>query len=223
MKCARCKCPNLEDVGYNTYYNEDGKVLKHLCQPCVTCADILDYHDDGRICTKLMVEASMAKREYERRQTNNARVLRLDVDFMYTHYMDDYLKVADAVEKLDHEVKAFDEKIWLPSLLDYYNKSSDRGHRTRRNKEGFRALMWGCAGRVMITLEKGKNGPTFTMIFSDWVPKTESDFEMLAKYGRTRGGIQGIDATFEEAMEMVKWAQKGLKFRADKQVRMAGL
>lgn len=223
MKCARCKCPDLENVGFSTYYNEDGKVVKHVCQPCVMGEDILDYRDDGRICTKLMMDATLAKLDYERRKKDNIRTLRLDIDFMYTHYLEDYLKVADSIEKLSAEVKVFDEKVWLPSLLEHYNNSSDCGHKTRRNKEGFRALMWGCAGRVMITLEKGKNGPTFTMIFSDWVPKTKEDFEMIEKYGRSRGGIQGIDATYEEALEMVKWAQEGLKFSPDKQVRMAGL
>jgi hypothetical protein len=83
--------------------------------------------------------------------------------------------------------------------------------------------MWGSAGRVLITAQQGELTPEVTMIFSDYVAKPED----IKKYGdmTSRGGIQGISATKQQAIDIMNTLNKAkkIKFKPKKSVTMAGL
>jgi hypothetical protein len=127
------------------------------------------------------------------------------------------LEVANAVKEAEALIYQFEDKHWIPYLCNYWNKSTKRGHKAEVN--GIKTMMWGCAGRVLITAEN-KEG-SVTMIFSDEL----QDGESIEKWGRMRGGIQGFGTTRDNALMMLKNLVETdkLEFSNDDDVRLAGL
>jgi hypothetical protein len=211
QKCARCtRC--LDDMGYCTIYNENMDAIKEVI--CTTC-NLVEYMDDykknGVITTKIMMEGSMAKYYFE--ETNLSR-LRPEIREFYMQNKVPLLKAANDVEEIKKLMDEFEDKHWLPYLKKYWNDSKERGHIADSNN--CTIMMWGSAGRVLITAEEP--GSSITMIFSDYVATEEDNMTQ-------RGGIQGITATKEKAIaimqELIK--MKKIKFNPKESVRMAGL
>jgi hypothetical protein len=175
-----------------------------------------DYKKSGIITTKVMMEGSMAKHYFE--ETDLSR-LRPESREFYMQNKGPLLKVANDVEEIHKLVAEFENKHWLPYIKKYWNDTDKRGHIA--DSSNCTIMMWGCAGRVLITAEQP--GSSITMIFSDYVASEED----VKNYGNLtqRGGIQGINAKKEDAIlimnELIE--MKKIKFRPKESITMAGL
>lgn len=215
QKCARCT--RLLDGAYNIIYGANCESVKEVI--CTTC-NIVEYMDDyknsGIITTKIMMEGSMAKYYFEEADLSR---LRPECREFFMQNKVSLLKVANDVEEIHKLVDEFEDKHWLSYIKKYWNDTKQRGHIA--DSKNCTIMMWGCAGRVLITAEQSSS---ITMIFSDYVVTEEN----IKKYGdsfKQRGGIQGITAKKEDAIfimnELIK--MKKIKFHPKDSVTMAGL
>jgi hypothetical protein len=217
QKCARCT--RLLEGCYTTIYGDTNcETIKEVI--CYTC-NLVEYMDDYKksdvITTKIMMEGSMAKYYFE--ETDLSR-LRSEIREFYMQNKVPLLKVANDVVEIHKLVDEFEDKHWLPYIKKYWNDTDQRGHIAE--SKNCDVMMWGCAGRVLITAEEPRS--SITMIFSDYVV-TEEDIKLPYFMFKQRGGIQGITATKEKAIAIMKELikMKKIKFRPKESVRMAGL
>jgi len=216
QKCARCT--RLLDGGYTTIYNEKMDAIKEIiCTICNTVEYMDDYKKDGIITTKIMMEASMAKYYFE--ETDLSR-LRPECREFFMQNKVPLLQIANDVVEIHKLVDEFEDKHWLPYIKKYWNDTNERGHIA--DSRNCTIMMWGCAGRVLITAEQP--GSSITMIFSDYVA-TEEDIKKYGDMFKQRGGIQGITAKKEDAIFIMKELNKmkKIKFHPKESVTMAGL
>lgn len=79
--------------------------------------------------------------------------------------------------------------VWSDWLQDYYRKSDARGHAATVG--GIEILVWGCAGRVVMTIN-GKHNEDLSVIFDETSKKP-------------RAGQQGIHATKDQAVSLLNY------------------
>jgi len=65
-------------------------------------------------------------------------------------YAADYREVAAAEEEIHSAIKIMAREVWSKWLQSYYRKSTGRGHTATVNS--IEMLVWGCAGRVVMTV-----------------------------------------------------------------------
>jgi hypothetical protein len=121
------------------------------------------------------------------------------------------LAVLKAFEEVPRHIALFEGEVWFGGLQDSARKATVKG--TSLEKDGFKLLCYTMCGRAMITLEDAEASVT--------VITTED--------GTYRGqmGLQGIDATGAQAVELLSkarnlWAS-GLRTTEDREVRIAGM
>lgn len=136
--------------------------------------------------------------------------LREDVRHFFIKYKKDLLEIAAGNKEITNAIHAFENKHWLPYLKKYWNDATKRGHETKIGN--IKVMMWGSAGRVLITAERGKED--ITMIFSDEQSQTTAN-----------GGQQGIHGSQKSALEIIHTLTNtdNIKFEVNTNVRMAGL
>lgn len=210
QKCKRCtRC--LDDQPYVIIYNNNMTAKEVICDVC-NCVEYMDdYKKNQVITTKLMMSASLAKYYYEEASIDR---IRAGIREFYLQNISALLKIAKDVEEISKLLETFENKHWLPYLKKYWKDSEARGHIAESKNNTI--MMWGCAGRVLVTAEQPNS--SITMIFSDYVA-TEED---IKSYGdmTQRGGIQGIQATKEKAVEIMNELikMKKIKFRPKESV-----
>jgi len=208
-KCGLCKAKISPNDLYTIIYEDDnsGKIKHILCDNCDVDDEIAHYRKTGIVHNHLSMSAVMA--DYHFNEGKSLDRLREDVRHFYTKYKKDLLEIADGNRKIQEAIGAFDVKHWLSYLKNYWNNSKERGHNTKI--DGLEVMMWGCAGRVLITITNGKHD--ITMIFSD------------EKGNESKGGQQGINAPLATALEMVQKVTKvnKIEFKPDEKVTLAGL
>lgn len=212
QRCNRCT-RNLEGQMVCTIYSEPKEVI---CGVCSLVEDMDIYKTKGIITTKISIEAALAESYAE---DNYIERLRPETKEFILQNKAKLIEIRSGIKEIEGLVNEFEDKHWLPYLKQYWNDSSNRGH--SYDTKNCTVMMWGCAGRVLITAES--TCWDITMIFSDYVP-TKSD---IAKYGNLtqRGGIQGIYAPKKYAVDMMKELIKVRKFKfgPKESVTMAGL
>lgn len=211
--CERCRSKLDESCSVVTIYKgQDFKDREYICYRCSQIEAVEEYRRNGEISTSLMIDASMCA--YHVKEGRMFEGLRTEVKHHYELHYHTLCKIAEEVEEIHAKGREFEEKHWLPRIRKYWNDSSARGHSFVT--EDWKALMWGSAGRVLITIQdtklKGKYGGAYvSLIFDD-----SADY--------ARGGIQGICATREEGLGLVQAAIDGLgDFKEDNEVTLAGL
>lgn len=219
--CSRCE-RKLGGDGppYWDYMNDKREVVKRVCDICYNCEYLEEFKEKGIISTKLLTTAALANchAEYGYKRIRN------DVKEFELQNKPTLLKLHEINEEFEKLIEEFEKKHWNTYLKAYWNNTSYRGHIAKCGKA--EALMWGSAGRVLITLRKGD--ADITMIFSDYVPTEEdrnSDWYMAHFDKECTGGLQGINAKYEEAKELLQTAvaKKKFNFKEKKEVRLAGL
>jgi hypothetical protein len=210
QKCNRCKVL-IDGDPYSIFYTKDYEVKEIVCEPCVKNEVIDDYNKTKHISTKLMMEATLAK--YYLEETDCSRIRDSSLRFFIKNKKS-LLEVANTVKEVETLITEFEDKHWIPYLRKDWNDSSNRGHSVEITD--IKVLMWGSAGRVLITLEN-KEG-SVTMIFSDYVPKKEDFFPA------SRGGVQGFSTNKDNALMMLKAVldTDRLEFKDDKDVHLLG-
>ncbi len=206
QKCDRCKA-DLDGWTVNVY-DSKGNIKENICYVCDRVDSVNEYKKSGIIATRLMTQAVMARIHFERDDLNS---LRAEVANFERSNRDTLLEIASATDEIEKLVRKFEEDHWLRYIKKYWNKSDDRGHHFTLPSKAV-AMMWGSAGRVLITLENKK--ADISMIFLD----EESQLT-------PNGGIQGINATKDQAIALLTEAinMKKIDFTPKKSVTMAGL
>ena len=211
MNCKHCN-KDLTNESYTEFYKKN-KVDYRMCEPCMQNLRVKEYHDGGgEISTKLWMDATLMDCHH-----GDYGRLRPDVAEFYGKNETVLRKVFDDMEEVKTHMKAFETKHWLPWIQKYYNESDDRGHKCSLKECD--VLLWGCAGRVLITVkDKYPKGNPKSKFGGAWISMI---FDETSK--EARGGIQGLCATKEEAIALLEAAMEMPKksFKPDSEVTIA--
>lgn len=213
-KCGECGSKINEGDLYTIIYEDDntGKIRHLLCDECEVDDGIQYYRDTGRVSSHLSMEAALANYHYNESDDPTASLARLraDVRHFFWKYKKELMEIAAGNIEIQEAIREFELKHWLPHIKEYWNKTSRRGHEAKVDE--IKLLMWGCAGRVMLTV--GTDDENVTMIFSDEESQQTPN-----------GGQQGIDCSQKKAVEILKniTAADKIRFKSSKSVTMAGL
>lgn len=200
QKCPRCSAvinDGISGYGYATL----GDIV--ICDLCCRVDYMERYIKTRRISSSVSMDATLAA-AYLIEGYSMDRI-REDRKHYYLKYETYLRELHHALEQIQFKVSKFDRKHWMKYLKQYYRDSTSRGHRAK--VEDIDLLMWGSAGRVMITLDMPKD--QVTMIFTD----SKEDNEC-------RGGYQSVDATAETANKLLDkvYEQDKIKFKTDDKV-----
>lgn len=215
--CSRCNRLLSEDGFTSTVYDKDHKPVEWLCWTCSHNDQMRHYRETKEITTNIMMKASSCE-FYATETKDGFNGLRQICREHYERNLADLLQIAKDVKEIADKGTEFELKHWLPTLQRYYKNSPARGHSAINEEQGYKALLWGSAGRVLLTLQdarpqgEGKfGGAVVTLIFDE-----DADF--------ARGGIQGLCATKDEAMGLLQAVIDTLpEMKSDKEVTLAGL
>lgn len=218
-KCGICKNLIKEgDIFRIIYKDDDSGKIKHLiCDNCEVDDCIQAYRDTKHVDSHLSLQACMAQYYFE--QDAKLSGLRADARHFFLKYKKDLLEIADGTDKIKKLIQEFEEKHWLPYLKKYWNDTDLRGHeakvKTTKLTRGINTidlLMWGCAGRVLITIKC--NDQSLTMIFTDGKSQITPN-----------GGQQGIEGKVNFIINMMEVLVevKEIKFQPESSVKLAGL
>ena len=183
----RCNTTNFHRIIHHIQNRDKNKVvdLKENKRPLSRQA-VEDYERDGVLTTRLLMDHGLEKgrREYEPGRSDP------EID-------DVMASLTDVTGRLDVAVEEFTKAIWAPWLKAYYREQEHRG--LEANVSNVNVLVWGCAGRVMVSLRRHDwpdESQHLTLIGADSVEDTDSL------------GIQGIGCNGDVAIELVKEAAR---------------
>ena len=213
--CDRCR-DNLEGGWSERRNHKTGEVTSVLCFLCARQDAMDDYRRTGEITSRLGGDAAVANLYLSGECSSGS--LRDGVYQFWLRNADSLREIAAANEEIAAAASQFECAHWLPHIQAYYNKATTRGH----NGDGgdFVTLLWGSAGRVLLTIKDkypvghpdGKYGGAWVTLIFD-----ESSKE-------TRGGVQGMCATKQEALALIAAATERMpSLLPDCQVTLAGL
>jgi len=209
-KCGTCKNLIKEGDIFDIIYKDDdsGKIKQLICDNCDVDDRIQAYRDTKVVNSKLSLEAHMAQYYFE--QDGDLKQIRAEARRFYMKYKKDLLEIAEGTDKIKGVIREFETNHWIPYLKKYWNDSKERGHEAMVGK--IKVLMWGCAGRVLVTVSF--DDQSVTMIFTDEKSQLTPN-----------GGQQGIDATVVVATKMLETvtSEKKLEFHPEEAVKLAGL
>lgn len=212
VACNRCQKPLPPSEGHVSVYRE-GELLETICCVCSREEVVSNYLKSQEISTSVWSAASSC-RYYAQEVPEGFSRLREEYREYYTRHKDTLIKIANDMDEVCSVMKAFENEVWLPRLKRYYSEADDRGH--EGDGGNYKAMLWGCAGRVLLTLEdKEPDGPFggawITFIFDETSEEA-------------RGGVQGLCATKSEALSLIAAARAKFPDMAPApEVKMAGL
>lgn len=120
-------------------------------------------------------------------------------------------EVYAAVEAVQQACERFREAVWLPWLKGYYVTARDRGHVARGG--AVEMLVYGLAGRVMVTLRGRESSDDFVSLLG-------YDGESDGMYVRGADGSSGrLCAMIEEAVRLTQTLEDDI--RSDDEVGLA--
>lgn len=179
----------------DSYWESDAlESLSYICHYCYSCEPVKEYLTSKEICTRLWADVVM----WQYHHNTGIDRLRVEVQKFYIEnelILSQIASDCDEITAVAHELEV---SVWLPKLKPYYEASDKRGH--CGETEYFKVLLWGSAGRVLLTIQdcyskqnkKSKfHGAWITLIFS------ESSLVPI-------GGIQALCATKDEAIGLIK-------------------
>lgn len=192
--CGRCGADFRGAYSHRgSFKDKEWVSTETICLDCDKGERLAEYRHTRRLSMKTMLDASFWKNDYSYlhgwgnepapawmqesdRADQRARIAeRLRTEEKYEGL---YREIIDAEEILRKGVKAWEQAVWFGGLQKYYRKSKDRGHAARAGD--LKMLVWGCAGRVMVTLHRDDDSVTVLCDESSTEP---------------RSGLHGIDAT----------------------------
>jgi hypothetical protein len=227
-----------------SFYDEDRNCREVICLACSTDRQMQEYHQTGELTSRLMSEAISAVNHLDHGDLNR---LRHPYGVLYKNNETTYRAIHDFCNKIDDMGRLIEISKWFgrpdlatPSGLAqsraasrewdttftiplgpgsakaYYEATDKRGHRC--DLADCAVLMWGCAGRLMLTLRDSRDaddplakfgGAQVTFIFDD-----------SSKH--PRGGIQSLCGTFGEVSRLCQAVlDSPLAFVPDEQVTVA--
>jgi hypothetical protein len=140
------------------------------------------FQNDGILTTRLMTDFAIEDVRRERRRSDPA-----------THEV--MVQLGDIKQRLDDAVKKFAEHVWAAWLKGYYREQGHRG--LEANAGNVNVLVWGVAGRVMISLRR-RDGDDDSLHVTLIGADSPGDTDSL--------GLQGINFHCEMAVQLVQEA-----------------
>lgn len=204
-KCNRCNF-DLEGGHSERSILENGKykLLEKICFLCSDWEYIEEYEKTKELSSKITLLATLAEGYITGRYDMKDHI-RSEYQFIYRLKGKTLLEAYNATKEIGNKIREFEEKQWLPIHKKYWNGTKNRGHSVKLNKN-VKALMWGSAGRVLITLQDKTSD--VTMIFTD--EETQKT---------PNGGLQGVHGTKEQALKLINTAiDTKFKFSRDDEV-----
>ncbi len=201
FECQTCKQPLSDEVAYYTCY-KDKEITHYICDICARRERVDRYKASGHIDTRFLLDATLALSRFE--DGVKLKDYRPELRQLYEQEGDTLIQAGFCVRRINVVVRELEQKLWFPWMQKYFRDSEARGHSA--DGPGFHALLWGAAGRVLLTLRKRTPDgsgeelfePSITIIFDE----TSSE---------ARCGIQGLDATETEAVGLLRAAMEHLK------------
>lgn len=179
------------------------------CKSPITDSWVQDLNDKGEVLRTRCEPCDRAKRAKAFQETKRLRTRMVEDAQIHEVYKEcdatDY-EVLAAFYPIPQEIKAFERDVWFGGLQKIATEAKTKG--TSFEKGGFKLLCFTMCGRAMITLDS----PTASVtMITDETSK------------EPRMGFRGIDATAEQAIELLKkarelWAQ-GLRAKENHKVR----
>jgi len=180
---------------------QDSHLIKVECLNCDQQSRMTAYRKTKRLDNQIMLAAAFFVNDEksllepwmqdewraEQRADMRKRIAK------QAEYAADYREVAAAEEEIHRAIKIMAREVWSKWLQSYYRKSTGRGHAA--NVNGIEVLVWGCAGRVVMTIN-GKQGEDLSVIFDETSEEP-------------RAGRQGIHATKDQAIKLLELVTAG--------------
>lgn len=198
LTCDICKA-GLAGKEHVTLF-QDGQETGHWCMICSYEQSLQHYRDSGELRSSLATHALLHHLWFtEQGQPTKNRSLE-----MIAHYKR-YWKALQSVHRDMEEIRVAARSMpqAIARLRAYYRSTDKRCHSGTR--DGMRALLWGCAGRVLLTLQDEKSaddpqakfgGANVTLIFSE--------------DGLDEPGVQSLAATRDEALALLATAREAM-------------
>lgn len=228
--CDRCKqdCDRGWSERWKGMDNQPPTLAEAVCLDCDHDERMAEYRKTGILSSKIQIAAALYMGDvgYQTGGADGGWIewmcgpdraqQRIDISRRIrskANYADDYRKIHAAGDDIQAAVKTFERAVWFKWLKDYWNATNERGHEAKI--DGLDMLLWGCAGRAMMTLNDPAVKASVTVITDDSSTKPCM-------------GTQGIDATREDALRLLAFAydrSDALRaaMKSDSAVKMAGL
>lgn len=197
------KCSGSLERG-STYVWKASVLVENLCHKCGSKHDLEEYRKNDKRLRSFLTTG------------NQMELYHLDMkkswDFYNRSFLEDLksrIEIQQSVDKIHDKIKEFESAVWFSGLQAIIKKSTTSGVSASAPKlNGFSVLTFCSAGRTMFTIED-KDASVTTI--------TEEDSSS------PRMGLQGIDATEEQALKLLNsairlWKDGKLKFKSDKKV-----
>jgi hypothetical protein len=164
-----------------------------ICFACDREERIQDYIRTGELGSQLVMEAVLADDRIGDPSNRRLAGLRQDVVMFYYRHEETLREIASKNRQIVQKARELGAR--LAELDRYYQASDKRGH--SGETDTYKALLWGSAGRVLLTLQDrerpGKFGGAWvTLIFAEGDP--------------AKNGVHGYCGTFEEVMDLLSEA-----------------
>lgn len=195
--CTRCKTSFDVFDGARTGIRkaQDEGYTEVICPACIFSERIHSYKTTGEMSSRLVGDALVA-RLYLSGECSPHR-LRATSWAMWQANKDALLEIAANNDQIAARAREWEEKQWMGTLQALYRVGNSRGYSAEG--DGYKAMMWGSAGRVLVTLQdlhhqghpqSKYGGAWITIIFDEDSPTP-------------RGGVQGYCATLAEALALL--------------------
>lgn len=226
---ARCKqaCGNGWSERWRGAEGQPPILVETVCLDCDHDERMAEYRRTGVLSSKIQTAAALYMNDL-RYQTGGAdggwiewmrgadrAGQRVEIGRRIrgkANFADDYRKILEAGEAVQAAVKVFERAVWFKWLKGYWHATRERGHAAQI--PGLTVMLWGCAGRAMMTLLDPATKASVTVITDD-------------SSSEPRMGTQGIDATREDALRLLALAYDytddlRAAMRPESAVKMAG-
>lgn len=187
--CNVCEKP-IENGYVETINIQSGLVDRCLCPDCNLEERIQNYIKTGEISNYLWIEATLYI--YSSDKTS----LRKEFQAFGAKYEHELTTICNDMNLVYLVMQKFEEKHWLSWIRQYYQKSASRSHIS--HGINFDVLMYGLAGRVIITLQDASKDRKFG---GAWISLIFGENLMDG-----RVGIHSLCATKNEAIDLLKAA-----------------
>lgn len=215
--CTRCKTPFENFSGHRIGVNiQKGGCAEVICPACDEDEGIWEYKKTGEMTSRLVVQAVLAKCAFGYK--DGLSNLRRTTAAFYEQQKETLLEIAAKNDQITERAREWELKHWFGGLQKMYKDSPARGH--SGHNRVCKVLLWGCAGRVMVTISDRYNKDNKKSKFGGaWISLIFDEDSPTA-----RGGVQGYCATLEEALGLLDASSKDLPaLKPDKKVTMLGV
>lgn len=196
--CDRCAsdCSRGWSERWRGETAETAVLVETLCNACDLQDHVATYRSTGRLCNGVVLPAALYQQvcgyttggadggwvEWMRGsdRAKQREDMLLEVEAKKARYGADYDKINAEVTGLCALVAAFEQVVWFSWLKRYYAGTNLRGHTAKVDAQTM--LVWGCAGRLMVTLQQPDKAASITLICA------EDSFTPTM-------GVQGYDCT----------------------------